>query len=293
MVKKTIQLNPFILLILISLALLIIHPPAHSQTDEESLMEKAMNAVINSQYEKAIKYFDKILESDPDNVKALINKGSALGSLKKPLDAIDNYDKVLEIEPNNIPALNNKGTALANLQQYDEALSYFDKVLHIDPKNQVAKEKRIIILTQDYLESISVDNIIRLAVYGQITLRDSNDNLVAFIESERITLSSPEHFYGIIAKFMDSGWIDSDPHNIAVFSVSRENVTKNGQSLEWIEIQHNGVYLGPNTVASKTNLLSPFTNYKFNWVLNAYHDGYPIAYGDKFDILWNVLRPIT
>ncbi len=144
-------LNPFLNIILISIVLsLVIYQTAYSQTDEELLMEKGIDAIFDSQFEEAISYFDKILEKDPQNTKALTNKGVALGSLERTLEAISQFDKVLEIDPNNLDALNNKGAALVKLEKYDEALLYFDRILAIDPEKQSAKISRKIILNRDF-----------------------------------------------------------------------------------------------------------------------------------------------
>jgi len=53
---------------------------------------------------------------DPNDVKALYNKGNALYDLEKYEEAIVYYDKALEIEPNHVDALNNKGLALNALR---------------------------------------------------------------------------------------------------------------------------------------------------------------------------------
>ena len=66
MIKITTPLNPFLNIILISIVLsLVIYQTAYSQTDEESLMEKGIDAILDAQFEEAIEYFDKILEKDP------------------------------------------------------------------------------------------------------------------------------------------------------------------------------------------------------------------------------------
>ena len=196
------------------------------------------------------------------------------------------------MEPNNISALRNKGTVLGLLRQFDEAISYLDKVLEIDPKDQVAVATRIAIISEGYLEPLNIENFTRMAINGQFSIRDSHGNLVAYIESERISLSHLGHLSDLIANYMNGGWNDSDPDNLATLSITSKNITKNGKSLEWVTIHHSGTYLGPNLVASKTALYSPALNFKWYWLLSAYHDGYPITYGDKFDLLWNIFRPI-
>jgi len=54
----------------------------------------------------------------PDNVKALYNKGAALGGLGNYTEAIKYFDKALAIEPDNVKALISKDKALGNLDNH-------------------------------------------------------------------------------------------------------------------------------------------------------------------------------
>ena len=78
--------------------------------------------ISNGKYEESISYYDHILEIDPDDQKALLNKGSVLIELNRIEEAIKCYDKILEINPNNVKALASKGIAFAHLQEYEDAL---------------------------------------------------------------------------------------------------------------------------------------------------------------------------
>jgi len=93
-------------------------------------------------YEKAIGYYDKIIEMDIRNTDAWNSKGNALGNLGRYDEAIRCYDKALEIDPEHAYAWHNKGSALGNLGRYDEAIRCSDKALEIDPEHKLAKENR-------------------------------------------------------------------------------------------------------------------------------------------------------
>jgi len=317
MVKKAMQLNPFILLILISLTLLIIFPTAYSQTDEDLLMEKGINAVNDSRYKEAITYFDKILESDPENVQALINKGTTLGFLKKHSDAIYYFDKVLEIEPNKISALYSKGTALSYLEEYNEALYYFDKVLEIEPNNISAlfnmgttlsylKEYDDALYYFDKILESDPENLQALVVktsfsrrdvfrvYGQFSIWDSNGNLVSYIEEDVYNYDKLN--LNLFLNFPPRAWNVVDLyHNPAIVTVTSENVTERVNlvmtDVELLTIKQSADYVGINNVFSKTVFHHPDPDLASVPILTAITDGYPVTSGDTYEFLWRVLRP--
>ena len=289
MAKITIRLNQPIILILISFTLLTIYPTAYSQTDEESLLQKGINAVLDSQFEEAIIYFDKILESDPQNVKALQNKGVALGNLERHSEAIYHFDKVLEIDPNNTDALNNIGAVFINLANYGYALPYFDRVLELDPENQVAINSKKDIQTNPIkTESPLGDKVTTMAAYLQLNIRNSNGNLVNYIETERIFVQNLTRFNQLLDSLGSGELNDESPVTEATISITNKNVTKNGQDLQLVTIRNFGNYFGQELSVSKTI-------FYLNSTLHIYadHDAYPIRYGDNVDILWNIWRPIS
>ena len=63
-----------------------------------SLQELLLKGTHTEEFSKAIEYYDRILEIDPNNVSAWYNKGGALYSLEKN-EAIECIDKALEIKP--------------------------------------------------------------------------------------------------------------------------------------------------------------------------------------------------
>src|SRR5574341_873832 len=109
----------------------------------EELLKQADILYNQSKLKDAIKYYDKALDLDPKNVKALYNKGLSLDNLGTYKEAITYYDKVLAIDPNDIAALNNKGAALDDLGRYEEAITYYDKALAIDPNDVYALNNKI------------------------------------------------------------------------------------------------------------------------------------------------------
>ena len=136
--------------------------------------------ISNGRYEEAISYYDHILEINPDDQKALLNKGSVLIELNRIEEAIKYYDKILEINPNNVKALASKGIALSHLQKDDEAIIILDKALSLEPDNKVIREKKANFLSGAM--SIPAHNSI-YDINLRVTVRDSSGNLVSISES--------------------------------------------------------------------------------------------------------------
>jgi len=166
---------------------------AESEDKIEQLNQKGKE-LLDGKPGEAILYFDKVLEIDPNNVKALINKGVAVASLGEFVDALQYFDKVLEIDPNNIKALNNKGTALIKLsseagpeeiriENLKEALKYFDKALEIDPDYRIAEHN---VAFLEYYRYNYPDAMFEAIV------RNSQGDLVAYLKHPEVRVLDHE-----------------------------------------------------------------------------------------------------
>lgn len=105
--------------------------------NDTTLYNKGLILFKLDNYTGAIKYFDKVLAINPDDVNALTDKGLALDALGNHTSAIEYYVKALgvEIVPHDVRGLISKGVALGGLSNYTAAIEYFDKVLAIDPQS--------------------------------------------------------------------------------------------------------------------------------------------------------------
>jgi tetratricopeptide (TPR) repeat protein len=70
-------------------------------------------------FDQAIASFDKALAINPNNTKALSEKGNALVKLKDFNEAIASFDKALAINPNSTDVLNDKERALDALSRVE------------------------------------------------------------------------------------------------------------------------------------------------------------------------------
>jgi tetratricopeptide (TPR) repeat protein len=136
--------------------------------------------VAEKRFSEAIIYLDKILEQEPDNLKALTNKAGLLAQLGNFSKSLSLSNKVLDIEPDRISALTNKAIALKMLGEYEKSYQIFTKILMIDPENEKIKKSRAILLSGT--PTISTNNS-EYDVHVLVTIRDKDRNLIAVTES--------------------------------------------------------------------------------------------------------------
>jgi tetratricopeptide (TPR) repeat protein len=108
--------------------------------DVNALHEKGRSLYMESKFQDAIDYFDKVLKIDANHIDALFDKGRSLYQQHKFEEAIDWFDNALRVKPTYVQVLNKKGNALHNLGKYPKAIECYDKVLEINPNNTSAQK---------------------------------------------------------------------------------------------------------------------------------------------------------
>ncbi|MDA1125301.1 MAG: hypothetical protein O3C04_06645 [Crenarchaeota archaeon] len=136
--------------------------------------------VAENRVGEAIIYLDKILEQEPDNLKALNNKAGLLIILEKFEESLNLSNKVLKIDPDRISTLTNKAIALKMLKEYEKSFLTFSKIMVLEPENQAVQKSRANLLSGTPTISTSDS---KYYVHVLITVRDENGNLVATTES--------------------------------------------------------------------------------------------------------------
>ncbi len=63
------------------------------------MLDKGYKLFIQGDHQKALECFNKILEMDPDHVKAWNNKGMVLSELKNYDEALKCFDMALKLDP--------------------------------------------------------------------------------------------------------------------------------------------------------------------------------------------------
>ena len=115
--------------------------------------------------EETKEWYDKALETNPNDIDALFYKGVSLDNLGRHAEAIVWYDKALEINPKYVKALNKKRISLAKLGKNEEPLE--------DYKSNPVKAEKLYILQEESLVSLSEDYV-----------RDFLQNMIATINQK-------------------------------------------------------------------------------------------------------------
>ena len=119
-------------------------------------------------FDSSLNFFNDSLIDNPNDVKILVNKGSALGKLGFFSEAIMYYDQAINIDPDFLPAKNNKANALVNLGKFDEAISLYNEILAKNTHYLTARKNLEIVLSEtpqihnvvDMIEESETKNIV-------------------------------------------------------------------------------------------------------------------------------------
>ena len=84
-------------------------------------------------YIKAVEFYSKAIECNPEFVQAFFNRAFAYDKLNETAKAIEDYKKVTELQPNNAYAFYNRGIALDKICCFDEAIDCFTKAINLLP----------------------------------------------------------------------------------------------------------------------------------------------------------------
>ncbi|MEO0138199.1 MAG: tetratricopeptide repeat protein [candidate division WOR-3 bacterium] len=106
-------------------------------------LTEARNREKANDLAKAIEFYQKVLELDPQNSEssAAINRlKTKLAQEKKPPTTTKPKEPAKQVTAEEIEALYKKGVSLFSANNYDEALKVFNQVLALDPNHKGAKD---------------------------------------------------------------------------------------------------------------------------------------------------------
>lgn len=85
-------------------------------------------------HDEALAHFDRAISLRPDFAEAYVNRGKTLAELARPEDALESYNRAIALRPQFAAAHNNKGNALRQLGRSDEALQCYEQAVALDPR---------------------------------------------------------------------------------------------------------------------------------------------------------------
>ena len=109
-----------------------------SISDNEKALEfysKGLKEVKKEKYKKAIEYFEKAINEDPEFAFAWDNLGINYRRLNNYDKAIECYKKSLEIDPNGLMPLQNIAIVYQYKEEYSKAIEAYEKLAEIDKNN--------------------------------------------------------------------------------------------------------------------------------------------------------------
>jgi hypothetical protein len=135
----------------------------------------------------------------------------------------------------------------------------------------------VIISLTNYSQAYQTDIENDLFIFVQTTVRNSDGQLVTYLESSKFTDLNLE----ILGPFLD-------------FETSRTNdptVTINDKEYQVIRRVQSKTFTSEDLVAS--TILSDTIDGKLTMIARFAHDGYPVSAGDTLESMWTFIRPAS
>ena len=154
----------------------------------EELHDVAYQFMESENFSDAIDTYSKILELQPNDEQALLNRAIAYTQVDRFDQALWDLDSFLMLNPNNKKALNGKAFILEKLDCISykkcgplESLRILEELLESDPTNNELENQRNFVLTNVpsfYVRTTDGDYLVRF----QQILKDSEGSLVSVID---------------------------------------------------------------------------------------------------------------
>ena len=222
--------------------------------------------VSENRFDEAIIYLDKILEKEPDNLKALTNKAGLLIQVGKFSESVNLSNKVLEIDSERISALTNKAIALKMLKQYEQSFITFSKILILEPDNLKVQTARANLLSGTPTQSTMNS---KYEVHILVTVRNSEGQLIATTESTN-------------SRFLDSIFTESWWNKLL------EN--NQIQVTDGIQIySYTGKIIPSHDQLGFVHLQRQMSGYDVN-IFESFFPMIPIDEDDKATVKWTILK---
>ncbi|MFQ6127873.1 MAG: helix-hairpin-helix domain-containing protein [Thermoplasmata archaeon] len=158
-------------------------PPPPDLVDVPYLFEQAKDRISSGEFEEAARFYDDILEREPDNIAAMIGKGTALISLEREDETILCMNQVLEADPKNKAALLWMAKIFESKQNWEESLKWHDRYLGVYPgdENQWIKHG-------DVLVNVGREDIAIESYRNALKINPQNEEAIQKLEKLKISV---------------------------------------------------------------------------------------------------------
>ncbi len=107
-------------------------------SERDYYLHMATNYETKMDFPRAIDYYRRILEKEPDNYRIMNNIASILLRLDESEEAQTYLKRALSVENDYVPALVNMGIAAATRGRIEEARDFFSRAERLEPDNRYA-----------------------------------------------------------------------------------------------------------------------------------------------------------
>ncbi len=135
----------------------------------------------------------------------------------------------------------------------------------------------IVISATNYSQAYQTDIDKGLLIFVQTTIRNSDGQLVTYLESSKFTDVNLE----LLGPFLD---FETDRGNDPI-------VTINEKEYQVIRRVQSKTFTSEDLVAS--TILSDTIDGKLTMLARFAHDGYPVSQGDTLESMWTFIRPVS
>ena len=113
---------------------------------------------------EATKYYEKVVNADPNNIKSLNDLANIYSKLNETQKAISYYEKAIAIDPNHASIHSNLGSLYNKLGDNQNSLNCFKKVIELDPKNFTVHYHSIQVLKQNLKMLLNVLSLLIIKI---------------------------------------------------------------------------------------------------------------------------------
>ena len=142
----------------------------YSDPDLQDDLQRGIDAHMEGNLDDAIAYYMEVISIEPEDTSSLLsayfNRGWAYFDKSDFDAAIRDFDKVIELDPNDADAYDIRGRTYAEKGDLDAAIRDFDKVIELDPNNGIGYNNRGVSYSRkgalgaairDYTKAIELD----------------------------------------------------------------------------------------------------------------------------------------